>query len=190
MANFQKALIKMNIHLNHNGQQMGTFSREQVDGMIRSGIITYDMMAWAEGQTAWGPLHSIIGASVPPPPPMASAPPVIQAPVSKGIHPVAAYFLPVGRLGRGMWFLCNLANLFGVALLAAPFVDSHGGGADLWMILLGCLWIYLTIVNAGKRLHDLNVTAWLSFVVFIPLVPLVLLILSGTKGANQYGPKP
>ena len=164
---------------------MGSFSREQVEGMIRSGAITYETLGWTEGQTSWKPLRDLIGASVPPPPPLVS-----HAPVSREIHPVAAYFVPVGRIGRGMWFLRNLAHLFGVGLLAAPFVDGHGDGADLWMMLLGCLWIYLTIVNAGKRLHDLNISAWFSFLVFIPLVPLFMLILSGTKGSNKYGIEP
>jgi TPR repeat protein/uncharacterized membrane protein YhaH (DUF805 family) len=175
----------MNIHINHNGQQMGIFSREQVEGMIRSGVITYETLAWTEGQTVWKPLHEIIGASVPPPLLTAS-----QTAVSKEIHPVAAYFVPVGRIGRGKWFLFNLMNLLGVGLLAAPFADSQREGASIWMTLLGCLWIYLTIVNAGKRLHDLNISAWLSFVVFIPLVPLFLLILSGTKGPNKYSSLP
>jgi uncharacterized membrane protein YhaH (DUF805 family) len=175
----------MNIQLNHNGQQIGAFSREQVEGMIRSGAITYETLAWTEGQTAWKPVYEIIGASVPPPPLV-----VNHAPVSKEIHPVAAYFIPVGRIGRGIWFLLNLAHLFGVGLLAAPFVDGYGEGRDLYMFILFCFWIYLTIVNAGKRLHDLNISAWFSFLVFIPLVPLFMLILSGTKGSNKYGPEP
>lgn len=175
---------KMDIHLNHGGQQLGTFSREQVEGMIRSGVLTYETLGWTSGLTAWKPLRDIIGASVPPPPPL------IQASASREIHPVAAYFVPIGRIGRGMWFVRNLAHLFGVGLLAAPFVDSQGDGAALWMFLLGCLWIYLTIVNAGKRLHDLNISAWFSFVIFIPLVPLFLLFLSGTNGPNNYGPRP
>jgi uncharacterized membrane protein YhaH (DUF805 family) len=52
------------------------------------------------------------------------------------------------------------------------------------------MWVYLTIVNAGKRLHDLNISAWFSFVVFIPLVPLFMLILCGTNGTNKYGAEP
>ena len=98
--------------------------------------------------------------------------------------------VPVGRIGRGMWFLRNLAYLFGAGLLVAPVWDKSSDGAALWGILLGCTWIYLTIVNAGKRLHDLNVSARFSFLVFIPLVPLFMLILGGTKGPNKYGTEP
>ena len=164
---------------------MGTFSREQVEGMIRSGAITYETLGWTEGQTAWKSVFDLIGASVPPPPSVAS-----RASVSNELHPVATYFVPVGRIGRGMWFLRNLAHLFGVGLLAAPFIDFYGEGRDIYMFMLFCLWIYLTTINAGKRFHDLNISAWFSFLVFIPFVPLFMLILSGTKGSNKYGLEP
>ena len=164
---------------------MGTFSREQVEGMLRCGAVTYETLGWTEGQTTWKPLYDLIGASVAPPPLVAS-----HAPVSKEIHLAAAYFVPVGRIGRGIWFLRNLAHLFGVGLHAAPFADGYGEGKDIYMFMLLCLWIYLTTVNTGKRLHDLNISAWFSILVFIPLIPLFLLILSGTKGSNKYGPEP
>ena len=180
----------MNIHLNHNGQQMGTFAREQVEGMIRGGVITYETLACAEGQTMWRPLHDIIGAPVSPP-----LPPATQTPISKQIHPVVAYFVWDGRRGRVMWFLCNLMNLLGywVLDLLLCWVFNLGDNLNffVWGLPLSCLFMYLTIVNAGKRLHDLNFSAWLSFLLF-PLVPfflLFLLILSGTKGPNKYGPE-
>ena len=124
----------MNIQVNHNGQQMGTFSREQIETMIRSGAINYETLGWTEGQTTWRPLCELIGASVPPPPPA-----VTHTPVSGEIHPVAAYFVPIGRIGRGMWFLRNLAHFFGVGLLAAPFLDNSGDGASMWFMLLCCM---------------------------------------------------
>ena len=201
----------MTVHLCHQGRQLGEFSKEQVEAMLKAGVITDSTLAWTSGLAEWKALREVLGATTPPavPPPQTSAaitsgsspghfgltgntpktvnvPPVLRTPVTKQIHPVAAYFVPVGRIGRGKWFLFNLMNLFGIGLLAAPFVDSQSDGASAWMTFLGCLWIYLTIVNAGKRLHDLNISAWLSFVVIIPLVPLFLLILSGTKGPNQY----
>ncbi len=174
----------MSIHLNHNGKELGQFSREQVEGMIRSGIISYDTLAWAEGHTTWKPLHEIIGTPVPP---LIQSSNVVP---STAMHPVAAYFVPIGRVGRGSWLLRNLANGFGGILLAAPFVDSHSDGAVVWICLLAVMWIYLGIVNAGKRLHDLNCSAWFSPIVFFPLVPLFLLFLRGTNGPNKYGPQP
>ncbi len=72
----------MLIHLNHNGKELGQFSRAQVEGMIRGGIISYDTLAWAEGHTTWKPLHEIIGTPVPPLIPRSNVVP------STAMHPV------------------------------------------------------------------------------------------------------
>lgn len=174
----------MKIHLIHKGQQMGSFSLDKVEGMIRSGAITYETLAWTDSQTAWRPLRDIIDASAPPPPPIAGSA------ASKELNPVLAYFVPVGRIGRGEWFLRNLAHSLVLLLLAIPFADNRSYGADLWKMTLFFLWIYLTIVSAGKRYHDLNSSAWFSPLIFFPFMGLFLLILSGTKGPNKYGPEP
>jgi uncharacterized membrane protein YhaH (DUF805 family) len=124
---------------------------------------------------------------------IANIPPVLRRPVSKQIHPVLAYFIPIGRLNRAMWFACNLLNLCAlgaIEYLAELFIDSKGVPPQWLLVSVGCLCIYLISVTAAKRLHDLNASAWLFFLVFIPLVPLFLLVLSGTKGPNKYGPEP
>lgn len=58
------------------------------------------------------------------------------------------------------------------------------------LILLSVLQIYATI----KRLHDLNLTGWLAFSVFLPYlcipVLLVLWFRRGEKHANGYGKNP
>ena len=86
-----------------------------------------------------------------------------------------------------------MANIFGLVLLAAPFVESvdrSSLGAALWMVMLFCLFVYLTVVNTAKRLHDLNVSAWFAPLVINPIGFIVLLVLSGTDGPNKYGSKP
>ena len=173
----------MDIHLTNNGQQLGAFSRDQVEAMVRSGTISYDTLAWVEGYSEWRPLSQVIGTPVPP------AIRNEHRAISTEMHPIAAYFVPVGRVGGVTWFVRNLAHLIGISFLATPFSHSESSGAELWFGMLALLWIYLTIVNAGKRFHDLNVTAWISPIVFIPVVPLFLLCLSGTKGTNKYGPQ-
>ena len=56
------------IHLNHNGHALGSFSREQVEAMLRSGAISYQTLAWTNNQTDCAqPLHELIGTPVPPP---------------------------------------------------------------------------------------------------------------------------
>jgi uncharacterized membrane protein YhaH (DUF805 family) len=172
----------MTIHLAQNGQQMGQFSREQVEGMIRSGLINYTTLAWTEGKPAWMPLRDIIGAPVPPPPPPA-------APISRDIHPFLSYFVPVGRIGRCAYFLRNLTYFLLLVATAGPLLSSQGDEANIWGFLLVLLWFYVITVNVGKRFHDLNVSAWFSFTwPFLP-VGLCLLVLSGTKGPNKYGPR-
>jgi hypothetical protein len=101
------------------------------------------------------------------------------------MHPLVAHFIPTGRLGAGGWFLRNLAQTLFCGILIAPFKDS----GDAWEMLVVLAWVYLTIVRVGKRLHDLNISAWFSPLVCIPPVPL-LLIFSGTNGINKYGFQP
>lgn len=81
----------------------------------------------------------------------------------------------------------------------------------LWicLILLDLFVTYLGIVNIGKRLHDMEFSAWygavfsvilLFFSVLAPensivllvnvLVGFALLLMPGTKGANKYGEDP
>lgn len=60
----------MTIHLCHQGKQLGEFSKEQVDAMIKSGIITYNTLAWIPGLSEWKPLSEII----PPPIPIPTTP--------------------------------------------------------------------------------------------------------------------
>ena len=50
----------MNNQLNHNGQQMGTFTREQVEGMIRGVAITYETLGRTEGETVWRPVRDLM----------------------------------------------------------------------------------------------------------------------------------
>ena len=163
---------------------MGTFSRDKVEDMIRSGTITYETLAWTDNQTAWRPLRDVIGASATP------SPPIAESAATKKLNPVLAYLVPIGRIGRGEWVRRNIAQTLVFLLLAFPFADSQSYGVELWFMLLFLLWNYLFIVNAGKRYHDLNSSAWFSPLIYIPLMGLFLLILSGTKGPNKYGPEP
>ncbi|MFZ4682434.1 MAG: DUF805 domain-containing protein, partial [Terrimicrobiaceae bacterium] len=100
---------------------------------------------------------------------------------------IAAYFLPIGRIGGAAWFIRNLLNLIALGLLAALISDFKSSYTETLLGVLGFVWIYLTVITAAKRFHDLNLTGWLAPLVFVPVAPLFLLILSGTKGSNKYG---
>jgi hypothetical protein len=60
----------MNIHLSHHGHKLGAFSMEQVQDMIKAGVITHDTLSWTEGQAEWKPLKEILTRQAPPPLPV------------------------------------------------------------------------------------------------------------------------
>jgi uncharacterized membrane protein YhaH (DUF805 family) len=181
-------LNMMTYQLHQNGQPLGVFSTEQLGNMIRSGLITYETLAWTEGQSSWRPLRDLIPCSVAPLlPPAVPTPPKSE---SRRVHPVLSYFLPIGRIGRATFFVRNLLNLFGLGGIGALLSIGQSEMSDGVAVLIGCAFICVAIVNSAKRFHDLNVSAWFSPVVFVPLVPLLLLVLSGTKGPNRYGSEP
>jgi uncharacterized membrane protein YhaH (DUF805 family) len=190
-------------YFQNEGLAKGPFNEYDILKYINEGVITKHTPVWAEGMPDWqsaGNTELVVHFSGTPPPikklPSATPPPIVsrvqtypQAPsvshafTSNQIKPKGPYLLPTGRIGRGSWFIRNFAQTLFCGLLIAPFKDA----GDSWTGLVALVWIYVTIVCAGKRLHDLNVSAWLSPIVFIPLVPLFLACLSGTNGTNKYG---
>jgi uncharacterized membrane protein YhaH (DUF805 family) len=117
------------------------------------------------------------------------------------------YFSPKGRIGRLTFFLKGVLILFGVYFLLGLIPGLISGLAsdpanleqinDITYSIIGLstipfLWIWLML--AVKRLHDMNRSGWNILVVLIPLVGqliyLGLLIacffVKGT-GPNQYG---
>jgi hypothetical protein len=64
----------MNIHLCHQGRQLGSFSKEQVEAMLTAGVITDGTLAWTSGLTEWKALREVLQPDTPPPvlPPQAA----------------------------------------------------------------------------------------------------------------------
>lgn len=106
------------------------------------------------------------------------------------------------RMGRIDFFVCCLLPGLIVAILAgltlaASHAASGGGGVGLALIAvlveLAVAVAALPIVFSAyiRRLHDLNMTGWLSLLILIPflglLFALYLLFAPGTAGANNYG---
>ena len=55
----------MQIHVAKSGQQSGPYTLEQVQNMVRSGLLSAADLGWHEGMAEWAPLHTIAGLGVP-----------------------------------------------------------------------------------------------------------------------------
>lgn len=105
-----------------------------------------------------------------------------------------------GRIGRFqylVYFLIWDAFLFVVVLVAATLVarNAPGGlshdalaGFDVFGGVIG---LVLLASYGGRRMHDMDRSAWWILLVFVPIVDVVLalalLLAPGSKGPNRYG---
>lgn len=98
------------------------------------------------------------------------------------------YFLPVGRISGSIFFFRNLINFLALGLLANVIIllpeELH-----VFAVIPILFYIYLVIVTSSKRLHDWNITGWLSPLVFIPFIPLLFWLIPGNKNSNRFGEK-
>lgn len=78
----------MNYHLNRDGQNLGVFSKEELQGRRATGELTGAELVWTEGMTAWQPLHSVLPLL--PPPPISGLPPATQKSGSNRLAIMAA----------------------------------------------------------------------------------------------------
>jgi hypothetical protein len=56
----------MTIHLCHQDKQLGDFSKEQVEAMLKAGVINDGTLAWTSGLPEWKALREFLGATTPP----------------------------------------------------------------------------------------------------------------------------
>jgi uncharacterized membrane protein YhaH (DUF805 family) len=64
---------------------------------------------------------------------------------------------------------------------AIAFLVVFGGAIPL------VVWQFAT---GARRLHDINLSGWLSLLLIVPGMQLFLLFMPGTKGPNKYGSSP
>jgi uncharacterized membrane protein YhaH (DUF805 family) len=186
-------------HLRTDDTERGPFAFSQLKSMWDMGAVTADSFGLPEEH--WCPVGDIIEKSRTVAAPLHVNNPPIQTAVPPPLSRIAKsdsdaakssavirYFLPSGRIGRGMWFLRSWLEFiifFGIAGLISQIPN-----AEILCLVPIVIWVYMGFVSTAKRLHDIGWTAWLAPVVIIPLANLVLLIFSGTNGANRYGPSP
>ena len=125
---------------------------------------------------------------LPPPLSPAATPPEVVAQADPEEEPGFArrYLLWSGRIGRLSFFLRFLCVSMGAAVVNA--IPVHSYAAILCLLYFAVL--YLLVVATAKRLHDLNVSHWFSFLIFIPFSVIVLSIIPGKDGWNNYGESP
>ncbi|MCU5787156.1 DUF805 domain-containing protein [Alloalcanivorax marinus] len=114
-------------------------------------------------------------------------------------------FQTAGRLGRARYFVYVMALTMilyvamGLAMAAGLGVDPSGGGAMmiLMMLVVAVVGIFMTVMSiiyGIRRLNDVNMSGWLILLMFVPIanfvIAIMLLFVPGSKGANNYGPKP
>jgi GYF domain 2 len=73
----------MEIHILRDGKQIGPFTEETVQSLLKQGNILINDLAWAPGLNGWSPLHAVLYPAAQPPPTSANTvPPPMPPPVA------------------------------------------------------------------------------------------------------------
>ncbi len=101
---------------------------------------------------------------------------------------IGQYFTLRGRKNRAQYW-----RFIGFVFLGA-FASLVLGEGTTGLGLFAMAMAWPCISNVVRRLHDINLSGWLWFLLCIPAVSWILLILigciGGTRGDNKYGPEP
>lgn len=104
----------MQIYIAKSGQQSGPFSEQQIESMLKSGMVALTDSSWHAGLSEWAPLHQVLNVS-----PTVSGPPPIPAqictsPVTSPATTNGAmfFYIPAHRLIVINFFSCGLYSLF------------------------------------------------------------------------------
>jgi uncharacterized membrane protein YhaH (DUF805 family) len=172
--------------------EFGINSTEMIK-RINEGQIPSNALVRKVGSEAWNPLSSYPEFVYLTPPPLPVT--VRNEPDSSACQvqlgdkaTIPAYFLPVGRINGSIFFFRNIINFLCISLIGA-FVGSLPESAQILNFFPIVIWLYLIIVTASKRLHDWNITGWLSPIVLVPFVALLFWLIPGNKNSNRFGDK-
>ena len=91
-----------------------------------------------------------------------------------------------GFIGIGLLVDSAFQTIFGIT-------TANNEPTNLFLVFFIGWWIY-AIDRSIRRLHDINLTAWLLLGIFVPfiglLVVLILIFSKGTAEINKYGEYP
>jgi|LGOV01.1.fsa_nt_gb uncharacterized membrane protein YhaH (DUF805 family) len=103
------------------------------------------------------------------------------------------YAVISGRSTRREYWMFSLVNFLirlGLICIDVFVLGTYGFFSAIYSIII----VIPAIAVAVRRLHDINMSGWMFFIVFIPLIGgiwiLILLITPGDIGANSFGPDP
>ena len=109
-------------------------------------------------------------------------------------------FSLTGRIGRLRYLAYSMAiNLVMVIFFAFVLgvIAAVTKSETIATVGTGLLWVVMAVVGvvvSRRRLHDLNLTGWLSILQLVPIVNffffLYLLFAPGTRGSTRFGAEP
>ena len=96
----------------------------------------------------------------------------------------------INRIRHFSLILLMLLALLAMGILFAMLDIA----VDVSAYIIVCFWISIILLIKVSRLHDINCSAWWALVFLVPffgwLFAFALFFISGTKGANKFGPAP
>jgi uncharacterized RDD family membrane protein YckC len=150
----------MQIHVAKSGQQSGPYTVEQVQNMVRSGLLSAADLGWHEGMAEWAPLHTIAGLGVPPPTGAAASPMGAGGPPADRVKRLVATLLDglifgvTAAMAFGAGFLSGAGFHWGVGLLS-----GFGLMSIVWLGMLVCQCYLLAVrgQTIGKIVMGLRI---------------------------------
>ena len=72
----------MDIYILRDGKEIGPFSEETTQTLLKQGSVVIGDLAWRPGMEKWVPLHDVLYPAPPPPPQAQTPPPHPEGPLS------------------------------------------------------------------------------------------------------------
>ncbi|MEY2585481.1 MAG: hypothetical protein QOD80_1507, partial [Verrucomicrobiota bacterium] len=144
----------MQIYVGKNGQQLGPFSLDEVNGKLADGTFAGTDLAWYEGAVGWAPLSGVPGVMIHPTP--AAMPVPVPVPTPTPVQPAPAPAPPIAAIrpntsivqppkGRTGTLSLVTWGLLGVTFLVS-FIPLVGCGAWLLGVPVAITAIILGII--------------------------------------------
>jgi len=104
------------------------------------------------------------------------------------------FFSVNGRLRRKDYLIRSFLLAIPAALINLLLQSSMDSGTIVFGLIISIVITVLMMIQAVKRLHDINMSGWYWLIFLIPIVNVVfglyVLFKDGTPGYNEYGEDP